>query len=178
MSPPITTPSGVTPVITRVNDSVSSSILSSTIIPSKQAFVVPAGIVSEVGMEPALKSVCGQRGSSDVSIHCVIKIGSVYVLKLKSEVILVHIPPGEIADPSLASIVTVTGCRVTRSRVTHIMKLPTPSSTVSSGRPKVTVTTVCVCVRDDAYVCGGGVGVMCVCVCVRDDAYVCGGGVG
>ena len=85
MSPPITTPSGVIPVITRVNNSVSSTMISSTIIPSKQALVAPAGIVSEVGMEPALKSVCGQRGSSDVSIHCAIKIGSDYVLKLKSE---------------------------------------------------------------------------------------------
>ncbi len=58
VSPPMTTPTGVTPVITRVNDSVSSTMVSSTIIPSKQALVAPTGIVSEVGMEPALKSVC------------------------------------------------------------------------------------------------------------------------
>ncbi len=70
VSPPITTPSGVTPVITRVNDSVSSTMVSSTIIPSKQALVAPAGIVSEVGMEPALKSVWGQRGSSAMILNC------------------------------------------------------------------------------------------------------------
>ncbi len=82
--------------------------------------------------------------------------------------ILVYVPPGNTADPSLASIVTVTGSRVTRSRVTHIVKLPTSSSTVSSGRSKITVTTVCVR--------GGWVGVMCVCVCEEGaggDVCVC-----
>ncbi len=58
VSPPITTPPGVTPVITRVNNSVSSTMVLSTIIPSKQALVAPAGIVSEVGMELELMSVC------------------------------------------------------------------------------------------------------------------------
>ncbi len=57
VSPPITTPSGVTPVITRVNNSVSSTMVLSTIIPSKHALMAPAGIVSEVGMELALMSV-------------------------------------------------------------------------------------------------------------------------